>query len=68
MNCLCNLFEDSTVWLIIIALLILYFGCNNTGCNTACGGCCNNTGCNTACGGCCNDTGYGCNSRSGICN
>ena len=55
MNCLCNLFEDSTVWLIIIALLILYFGCNNTGCNTACGGCCN-------------DTGYGCNSRSGICN
>ena len=55
MNCLCNLFEDSTVWLIIIALLILYFGCNN-GCGT------------TACNGCCGDTGYGCGTRGGICN
>ncbi len=55
MNCLCNWFEDSTVWLIIIALLILYFGCNG-GCGNSCGNGCisgSNNGCNTGCG-------YGC--------
>ncbi len=56
MNCLCNLFEDSTVWLIIIALLILYFGCNGGACNS-CGGCIGtaNNGC-----GCANTYGCGC--------
>jgi len=54
MNCLCNWFEDSTVWLIIIALLILYFGCNG-GC-----GCIGTT--NNGCGNCggCNTNTYGC--------
>ncbi len=27
-NCFCNLFDDSTVWIIIIALLILTCCCN----------------------------------------
>ena len=52
MNCLCNWFEDSTVWLIIIALLILYFGCNNGSCN----GCISSA--NNTCG--CNSGNYGC--------
>jgi len=34
-NCLCNLFDDKCVWLIIIVLLIL-FGCNNNGCGYGC--------------------------------
>lgn len=29
-NCLCNLFDDNWIWLIIIALLIIF----------CCGGCC----------------------------
>lgn len=43
-NCLCNIFDDKCVWLIIIALLII-FSCNN-GCG--CGGYSNysnNNGC-----------------------
>ena len=28
MNCLCNLFGDGNIWLLVIILLILYFGCN----------------------------------------
>ncbi len=27
-NCFCNLFDDNTVWIIIIALLILTCCCN----------------------------------------
>ena len=44
-NCFCRLFEDNTIWLIIIAILILS-SCNN-GCvcgnsyNTGCGCGCN---------------------------
>jgi len=49
MNCLCNWFEDSTIWLIIIALLILHFGCN--GCNNGCGNTCTTGGCTSTCGG-----------------
>ncbi len=54
MNCFCNLFENSTVWLIIIALILLFFFCNNEGCYG-----CNNGGCATPYGngGC----GCGCN-------
>lgn len=39
-NCFCRLFEDNTIWLIIIAILIL--SCCNGGCGTCgngCGGC-----------------------------
>ena len=31
MNCLCNLFDDSTIWVIIIALIILHSCCGNNG-------------------------------------
>lgn len=34
MNCLCNLFDDNTIWIIVIALLILYLFCNNGLCRT----------------------------------
>ncbi|MBQ1226355.1 MAG: hypothetical protein IIX75_04625 [Clostridia bacterium] len=54
MNCLCNLFEDSTVWLIIIAAILLFNSCNGCGCvNTGCG--CGNNGCG------CANSGCGCN-------
>ena len=54
MNCLCNLFEDSTTWLIIIAAILLFNSCNGCGCNnTGCG--CANNGC-----GCNNNSGCGC--------
>ncbi len=36
MNCLCNLFDNEVIWLIIIAI-ILYSCCNNTGCGCGCG-------------------------------
>ena len=52
MNCLCNWFEDSTIWLIIIALLIIHFGCNG-GCGNGCVSNSNNCGCNNGCN-------YGC--------
>lgn len=29
MNCLCNLFDDCTIWIIIIALIILFCCCGN---------------------------------------
>ncbi len=55
MNCLCDMFDNSTTWLIIIALLILFYGCNGYGCGAArcdggyrggeCGGGCNNHCC-----------------------
>ena len=38
-NCLCNLFNDNWVWLIILAIIL--FSCCNTGCGTAY----NNGGC-----------------------
>lgn len=44
-NCMCNIFDNQCIWLIIIALLIIFCcGCNG-GCGTA-----NNNGC--GCGGC----------------
>ena len=30
MNCLCNLFDDNVIWIVVIALLILYVSCNQT--------------------------------------
>ena len=62
MNCLCNLFEDPTVWLIIIAAILLYNSCNGCG---SCGGC----GCsgNCGCGGGPAVTGVGCGSCGGNC-
>ncbi len=41
MPCLCNLLNDNLIWLVLIALIILYFcnydssdcGCNSCGCN-----------------------------------
>lgn len=39
MNCLCDIFDNSTTWLIIIALLILFLGCNGYGCGSYQGGC-----------------------------
>ena len=31
MNCLCNLFDDNIVWIIIIALIFFCCFCGNTG-------------------------------------
>lgn len=50
MNCLCHLFDDSTLWVIIIAVILLALFCNG-GYNY-----CGNTA-NNGCGGC----GCGCN-------
>lgn len=56
MNCICELFQDPTIWLIIIALILLFGfcgnGCNN-GCNNGCGcgnGFGNGNGCGNGCG------------------
>ena len=39
MNCFCDLFQNEVVWLIIIALIILFAVCGNGfGCG-GCGGC-----------------------------
>ena len=35
-NCFCRLFEDNTVWLIIIAILLLNCCNNNGGCGCGC--------------------------------
>ena len=43
-NCLCNIFDDKCVWL-IIALLII-FSCNN---NNGCGSTYGNNGCGCGC-------------------
>ncbi len=51
MGCFCNIFENSTVWLIIIALILLFFFCGNDGC-----GCYNTIG--NGCGGCGGCGGY----------
>ncbi len=53
MGCFCNLFENSTVWLIIIALILLFFFCGNNDGYPAYNGC-NNNGCNGGCGCGCN--------------
>lgn len=29
-NCLCNIFDDKCVWLIIIALLVIFCSCGDT--------------------------------------
>ena len=57
MSCFCNLFENSTVWLIIIALILLFFFCGNEGygynndCGrNSCGNYNNNNGCGCGCG------------------
>ena len=42
-NCFCRLFEDNTVWLIIIAILLL--SCCNNGCGSSYGDRCG-CGCN----------------------
>ena len=64
MGCFCNIFENSTIWLIIIALILLFFFCGNDGCggyntiSNGCGGCGgynkynnydNNNGCGCGC-------------------
>lgn len=55
MNCLCNLFDDPIIWLIIIALILLFMNCNNSctcgnsGTNGFCGNS-YNSGCGCGCG------------------
>ena len=55
MNCICNLFNnESLIWIIIIAALLLScYGNNGYGCG-GCGGCSNynpaNNGCGCGCG------------------
>lgn len=40
MNCFCDLFQNEVVWLIIIALIILFAVCGNGfGRNNGCSGC-----------------------------
>lgn len=55
MSCFCNLFENSTVWLIIIALILLFFFCGNDGYGTY-----NNNGCGCNSCGNYNNNGCGC--------
>jgi len=43
MNCLCRLFDDSTLWLVIIAVILFSLFCNN-GYGVSSGGC--GCGCN----------------------
>lgn len=39
MGCICEIFENETLWLIILTLLVLYLVCGNSGCgNSLCGG------------------------------
>ncbi len=59
MSCFCNLFNDPTVWLIIIALILLFMNCNNDDCDCGCHcgtnrnnfGNYNNNGCGCGCNG-----------------
>ncbi len=46
MNCLCNFFDNEIVWLIIIALLILFCVCGNGS------GTCGSTTYQNGCSGC----------------
>ena len=43
-NCFCRLFEDNTVWLIIIAILLLNC-CSEGRSGYSCGGGCGGCGC-----------------------
>jgi hypothetical protein len=43
-NCLCNLFNDYWVWLIVIAIILLYCNCGND-CGRTYGGGCGGCGC-----------------------
>jgi len=54
-NCLCNMFDDKCLWIVIIALLVLFS--SNNGCG--CGSCGSSCGCNNGYG-CGNNTGCGC--------
>ena len=56
MNCLCNLFDDPTIWLIIIALILLFGFCGNGVLGTCTG---NNGGCGCGCRGTNNGCGCG---------
>lgn len=51
MNCLCRFFDDSTLWLIIIAVILIALFCNN-GSSCGCDYCNNasNNGCGCGCG------------------
>ncbi len=37
MNCLCNIFDNEVLWLVIIALILLYAFCGNDGYGCGCG-------------------------------
>ncbi len=52
MNCLCRLFDDSTLWLIIIAVILFSSFCNGcgNGCGYGCGTNSVNNGCGCSCG------------------
>jgi len=55
MNCFCELFQDPTIWLIIIALILLFGFCGNGGyygnsCGCGCGNGCGNGNNNGNCG------------------
>ncbi len=41
MNCLCNLFNDDCLWIIILIILVLMLACGNC----SCGGSSRNSGC-----------------------
>ena len=47
MNCLCNIFDNNIIWILIIVFLLLYF-CGNTCTGGYTGGCGN--GCGYGCG------------------
>lgn len=39
MNCLCNIFDNEVIWLIIIALLLLSLVCGDDDCRLRSGSC-----------------------------
>ena len=49
MNCLCNIFDDGNIWILILVLAILYLHCNGCG-GRGCGMPAVNSGCNGGCG------------------
>lgn len=49
MNCICRLFDDSTLWLIIIAVILFSLFCNN-GCGCGYGNGSLNSSCGNGCG------------------
>lgn len=32
MGCLCNIFDEDNIWIIILILIVLFAFCNNDGC------------------------------------